>query len=187
MTPGLTVVVDYGLCNLDSMVRALEECGATEVECSRDPQVVRRAARVVLPGVGSFAVAMRNLKETGLLAAIREVSATGVVPFLGACLGRQLMATVGTEGVAYGTIEGLGLVEGEVIRLAPQSNDERIPHIGWNDVQARPGSTLFNDIPGAGDFYFVHSYHLRLANMSDETGRSSYCGGFTAAIQLQGR
>ncbi len=187
MAAGLTVVVDYGLCNLDSMARALEECGAVDVECSSDPQTVRRADRVVLPGVGSFAAAMRNLEGAGLVDAIREISASGNVPFLGACLGMQLMATHGTEGLSDGTVDGLGLVKGEVIRLVPQSADERIPHMGWNEVHAKAGSTLFNSIAGASDFYFVHSYRLRLDDPADEAGSSPYCGGFTAAIEAKGR
>src|SRR5262249_49022005 len=114
MAAGLTVVVDYGLCNIGSMTRALEECGATAVERTRDPRTVGRADRIVLPGVGSFAAAMRNLSDWGLLDAIREASARGTVPFLGACLGMQLMAARGMEGAANGPIEGLGLLGGEV-------------------------------------------------------------------------
>jgi glutamine amidotransferase len=187
MPAGLTIVVDYGLCNVDSMTRALEECGAAHVECTRDPNRIRRADRIVLPGVGGFAAAMRNLTEGGFLDAIREVSAGGQVPFLGACLGMQLMATKGSEGAAGGTVEGLGLVEGEVIRLVPQEDNERIPHIGWNEVQAMQGSVLFDGVPANGDFYFVHSYHLRLADVANEAGRTPYCGGFTSAIEVSGR
>src|SRR5262249_55225719 len=94
MSAGLTVVVDYGLCNIDSMARALEECGAKEVVRSRDPRMLARADRIVLPGVGSFAAAMRNIHEFGLFDVIQEASARNT-PFLGACLGMQLMATSG--------------------------------------------------------------------------------------------
>jgi imidazole glycerol-phosphate synthase subunit HisH len=187
MSSGLTVVIDYGLCNVDSMMRALEECGATNVEHTRDPRVVDRADRIVLPGVGSFAAAMRNLAEWKLLDAIGEASDGGEVPFLGACLGMQLMATTGTEGATDGKIKGLGLVEGEVICLAAQNANERIPHIGWNEAHAKQNSVLFANVPADGDFYFVHSYHLRLASMKDEAARTSYCGGFTSAIEADGR
>jgi glutamine amidotransferase len=169
------------------MVRALEECGAAHVERTSDPRVLERADRLVLPGVGTFSAAMRNLAKWKLLEAIRESIARGDVPFLGACLGMQLMAARGTEGTDEGAIEGLGLVAGEVVRLKPQSANERIPHIGWNEVIAKPGSVLFEGCPPGGDFYFVHSYHLQLADQDDETGRTPYCGGFSAAIEAAGR
>ena len=184
MAAGLTVVVDYGLCNIDSMIRALEECGAAKVERTRDPRQVDRADRIVLPGVGNFSAAMRNLKDWGLLASIQARSASREVPFLGACLGMQLMATSGEEGAAGGSIEGLGLVEGEVIKLKQQNADERIPHIGWNEVVRTGHSGLFDNIPEAGDFYFVHSYHLKLRAPEAEAGRTPVCGGFTSAIAL---
>ncbi len=187
MAAGLTAVVDYGLCNVDSMVRALEECGATHVERTRDPRVVDRADRIVLPGVGTFAAAMRQLQEWRLLDAIKIAAARGGVPFLGACLGMQLMAKRGTEGGAGEPIDGIGLVAGEVVKLETQVSHERVPHIGWNEVTARPDSILFEGCPENPDFYFVHSYHLRLENPEDEAGRSSYCGGFTAAIEAAGR
>ena len=134
MAVGLTIVVDYGLCNSDSMVRALEECGASKVERTRSPHIVKRADRIVLPGVGTFAAAMRNLRLWGLLDAVREAIAEGNVPFLGACLGMQLMASSGTEGSSEGVVEGLNLVEGEITRLESQNAEERIPHVGWNEV-----------------------------------------------------
>lgn len=185
MAAGITVVVDYGLCNTDSMIRALEECGAARVERTRDPNLVADADRIVLPGVGTFARAMRNLVEWKLLDVIRDKSARGV-PFLGSCLGMQLMARRGIEGGSE-AIEGIGLVEGEVAPLVPLGADERLPHIGWNEVTARPGSTLFNGVPESADFYFVHSYHLRLADPADEAGRTPYCGGFTSAIAVSGK
>jgi glutamine amidotransferase len=184
MSAGLTVVVDYGLCNLDSMARALEECGATSVEKSRDPRVVARADRVVLPGVGAFSAAMRNLRDWRLLDAIHEASAKNV-PFLGACLGMQLMGSTGTEGGER--VEGLGLVRADVVRLVSQSAEERVPHIGWNEVRPAGNATLFDDREEPGDFYFVHSYHMRLENTVAEAGWTPYCGGFTSAIELPGR
>lgn len=185
MGTGLTVVVDYGLCNIDSMVRALEECGAQRVEATRDPRVVLRADRIVLPGVGTFEAAMCNLCEWNLLDAILEMGAKGNVPFLGACLGMQLMATKGTEGSHH--IPGLGFVEAEVVRLRAEHADERIPHIGWNEVHAKKKSMLFNGDEEPGDFYFVHSFHVKLANPVAEVGRTPYAGGFTSVLELPDR
>jgi imidazole glycerol-phosphate synthase subunit HisH len=188
MAAGLTVVVDYGLCNIDSMSRALAECGAKQVIRSRDPSVLAKADRIVLPGVGNFTAAMRNLGEFGLIDVIREASAIHNTPFLGACLGMQLMATRGTEGAnGNAPTPGLALVEGDVVRLNPSSAEERVPHIGWNEVAARSGSVLLEGTASQCDFYFVHSFHLRLAHASDESGRTFYCGGFTAAIEATDR
>src|SRR5262249_29475036 len=164
MAAGLTIVIDYGLCNIDSMVRALEECGAVDVQRTRDPRTVERADRIILPGVGNFAAAMRNLKSMGLCAIIRECAERNV-PFLGACLGMQLMAETGTEGADHDTpVEGLGLVDGDVLRLERETDDERIPHVGWNEVIHTNESSLFKDIAQSADFYFVHSYRMRLHN-----------------------
>lgn len=182
---GLTAVVDYGLCNIDSMARALEECGARDVQPTRDPRVIDKADRIVLPGVGSFAAAMRNLDAWRLAEPIRAAAASGRVPFLGACLGMQLMASTGSEGGRG--IVGLGLVAGEVVRLEPRDAGEHVPHIGWNEVVARDTSALFAGIAESADFYFVHSYHLRLDDARDEAAHAAYCGGFTAAIEIPGR
>lgn len=187
MAAGLTVVVDYGLCNIDSMMRALEECGATDVERARDPWTLERADRIVLPGVGNFAAAMRNLQNMGLCETIRYCSAERKVPFLGACLGMQLMAQTGTEGGDGAPVEGLGLVAGEVVRLERRSEDERIPHIGWNEVLQTNGCPLFRDLPQSADFYFVHSYRMSLRDLGNETAKTPYCGGFSSAIALTDR
>ena len=185
MAAGLTVVVDYGLCNIDSMARALEECGATNVEATRDPRVVSRADRIVLPGVGAFDVAMRNLRDLHLLDAILEASARAHVPFLGACLGMQLMATFGEEG-GHQT-PGIGLVNGTVVRLLQQDSSDRIPHIGWNEVYPKSQSILLDGNETPKDFYFVHSYHLKLAKPDAEAARTLYCGGFTSVVELPDR
>ena len=188
MAAGLTVVVDYGLCNIDSMSRALEECGAMQVRRTRDPRELARADRIVLPGVGNFTAAMRNLVEFRLIDVIREASTVRNTPFLGVCLGMQLMATKGDEGANSDCpTPGLALVEGEVVRLIPSSEEERIPHIGWNEVEAKHGAVLLARTPALCDFYFVHSFHLRLTDPDDESGRTYYCGGFTAAVEATDR
>jgi glutamine amidotransferase len=187
MAAGLTVVVDYGLCNIDSMLRALEECGARDLERASDPRSIEKASRIVLPGVGSFAAGMRNLNHLGLTEVIRHRSADRSVPFLGACLGMQLMAGSGTEGVDESGTNGLGLVPGAVVRLERKSDSERIPHIGWNEVAHTDGCALFRDIPQGSDFYFVHSYRVDLQDPRHEAGRTDYCGGFTSAIALHDR
>jgi imidazole glycerol-phosphate synthase subunit HisH len=188
MAAGLTAVVDYGLCNIDSMSRALEECGARQVVRTRDPRELARADRIVLPGVGNYTAAMRNLAEFGLIDVIREASVTHNTPFLGACLGMQLMATRGEEGASSEhPTPGLALIEGDVVRLVASGATERVPHIGWNEVEVKPGSVLMAGAPSPCDFYFVHSFHLRLTRGNDEAGRTHYCGGFTAAFEATDR
>lgn len=171
------VIVDYGLCNLDSIARALEECGG-DVTVTRDPAVVAGAERIVLPGVGAFAEAMTNLRDWGLDAAMTDKVAQGA-PMLGVCLGMQLLAATGTEG---GDRPGLGLIEGTVERLVPNGAGERVPHVGWNELARRGDSPLLDGIEPERDFYFVHSYHLRCADDADVVATTPHCGGFASVV-----
>ena len=170
-------IIDYGLCNLDSVARAVQECGASPVVTS-DPQVLRSAARLILPGVGSFADAMSELNSRGLSEAIREEVGAGA-PLLGICLGMQLLAAEGEEG---GGSPGLGIIDGRVTRLQPSSTAERVPHVGWNEVRPQTESPLFRGIPPSADFYFVHSYHLVPADDSDVLATTPYTGEFVSAV-----
>ena len=173
-------IVDYGLCNIDLMVRALEECGAVAL-VTRTPQDVERAERIVLPGVGSFRRAMENLNKWDLAASICAAVSGGGVPFLGVCLGMQLMASRGLE---HGDTLGLQLVEGVVEPLKP-ADGERIPHIGWNEI-TEPSSVLFAGIAPRTNFYFVHSFHLQPSDPAWIVGSTPYAGGFAAAIGSPG-
>lgn len=174
MTP--VTVLDTGLSNLDSIVRALEVCGGVAATARAAPDLAR-AGRVVLPGVGAFPDGMRALTERGLDTALREHAAAGR-PLLGVCLGMQLLASSSTEG---GTVTpGLGLVPGEVVRLEPDAH-ERIPHIGWNEVDHRAESPLLEGIDDGADFYFVHSYHLRAVG-SAVVATTPYAGGFASVV-----
>src|SRR4051794_36894492 len=119
------VVVDSGLCNLDSIRRALEECGAT-VTVTDDGRDLSGADQVVLPGVGSFPGAMRALRERALEEPLRETVLGEQIPFLGVCLGMQLLLSLGHEGAETA---GLGWINGEVCRLEPSERDRRIPHV----------------------------------------------------------
>ena len=180
---GLTAIVDYGLCNINSIARALEEQEA-RVERARDPHVIERADRIVLPGVGAYGRAMANLNEWRLKNAILERTARSDVPFLGICLGMQLMSTTSEE---HGQHVGLGLIEAAVVRLSPTQAMERVPHIGWNSVAPGGGTPLFDGIPANSDFYFVHSYHMLPRDRSAVVGETPYCGGIASAVQVPGR
>ena len=174
---GEVVVVDYGVCNLDSIARAIEECGATPL-VSSDPSDLRRGDGIVLPGVGAFSAAMENLKARGFDKGLREELERRPVPLLGICLGMQLLAERSLEG---GETQGLGLIEGEVTRLEPTEAEERVPHMGWNEVDPTGPSELFDGIDAGTDFYCVHSYHLRVRE-DHVLARTPYCGGFASAI-----
>ena len=171
-------IVDYRLCNLDSIHRAIEQCGGTPY-IARDPRDLDNCNRIILPGVGSFARAMHNLHETGFVEALPEIVRSGDIPLLGICLGMQLLAEQGSEG---GDTEGLGLLRGRVTRLQPSTdgNEERIPHIGWNDVSPVGNSALFEGIEAGTNFYFVHSYQLNCPD-DEIQGTVDYCGRTVAA------
>jgi glutamine amidotransferase len=150
------VVVDYGVNNLRSVIRALE-AGGHPATLSADPALVRRADRILMPGVGHFAQASSNLRRTGLGRAVQEVAAQGH-PVMGICLGLQLFFATSTEAPG---VEGLGLLPGRVVRFA---SDLPVPHVGWAGVRLTAAGAahpmlarLFED--GEQYFYHVHSYH----------------------------
>jgi glutamine amidotransferase len=165
-------IIDYGMGNLGSVTRALEELGApSKLAASRG--ALRDAERIILPGVGNFAEAMGLLQSLDLVEGLREAAAAGR-PILGICLGMQLLASRGHEG---GESAGIGLIPGDVVRLDPQPG-ERVPHIGWNEVNhAGAGLPLFRDIPSGTDFYFVHSYHFRPKAQSSVWATTAFAGG----------
>lgn len=170
-------IIDYGMCNLDSVRRAVEECGGAPIVTS-DPRDLDGVASIILPGVGAFADAMAQLKARALVEPLREAVLGQKVPFLGICLGMQLMAEKGYEG---GETAGLGILPGEVKRLQGESPHTRIPHVGWNEVVTSGDGPLFRGIANHADFYFVHSYHL-MAQPENVLSRTPYCGGFVSAV-----
>lgn len=169
------LIVDHGLCNLDSIGRALSECGA-RVTVSADPRDIATADRLVLPGVGSFARGMDNLHARGLAAALHDSLARHPRPLLGICLGLQLLADWGAEG---GGTPGLGLIPGRVERLDPRPG-ERLPHVGWNQVHPLRDHPLFRGVADGADVYFVHSFALRCPP-ENRLAEADYAGGFAAA------
>jgi len=172
-------VLKYGMGNIDSVVRAVEECGGRPV-VAEGPGDLEGAGHIILPGVGAFAEGMVNITARGFLPKLEELVMNRGVPFLGICLGMQVLATKGWEG---GETRGLGWVRGEVVRLIPYSPAERIPHIGWNNVLPEGSPPLFSGIPPGKDFYFVHSYHLACRDRGDIIATTPYCGSFASAVQ----
>jgi glutamine amidotransferase len=181
-------VIDYGSGNLHSAAKALEraarDSGSGEtIEVTSDPEKVRGADRIVLPGVGAFADCKAGLVAVpGMIAAMTEAVRDKGRPFFGICVGMQLMAERGRENAVT---EGLGWIRGEVDRIAPRDKTLKIPHMGWNTLETARTHPLFDGIKlGAGGLhaYFVHSYQLTPADSGDLLAASDYGGPITAAV-----
>lgn len=132
-----------------------------------------------MPGVGSFTDAMTNLCDRGWIPGIKRAALEEGLPFLGICLGMQLLAEQGLEG---GSTEGLGLIPGTIRRLAPKEPGTRIPHVGWNEVRQQSPHPLFAGIPDGTDFYFVHSYHFEPTESTDMVTTTPYCDQFVSTV-----
>jgi glutamine amidotransferase len=171
------LIINYGMGNLGSVSRAFEECGA-DVLVSEDPADLADADRIVLPGVGAFPDGMANLTAAGWPEQLRNTLQDPGVHLLGICLGMQLLADKGYEG---GETRGLSLIPGEVKLLEP-TNDERIPHVGWNEVGQEQPCPLLTGIADGTDFYFVHSYHFQPADAGNVLATAPYCGGFASVV-----
>ena len=171
-------IVNYGMGNLDSVARAVQECGGEPVvtDQARD---LESATHIILPGVGAFALGMANIRTLGIDAALAEQVRGREIPFLGLCLGMQLLARRGYEPEESA---GLGWIDAEVRRLEPNGSPDRVPHVGWNDVELLRETPLFSGVRSGTDFYFVHSYHVVCRDVADVVGRTPYCGTFVSAI-----
>lgn len=181
-------IIDYGSGNLHSarkaVERAAQESGQSQdVVVTADPDMVRGADRIVLPGVGAFADCRAGLDAIpGMLAALEETVRGHGRPFLGICVGMQLMAERGRE---YQVTEGLGWIDGEVDRIQPADPTLKIPHMGWNTLEVRHPHPLLAGIPTGPDglhAYFVHSYHLTPAHPADLVAAADYGGPVTAIV-----
>jgi imidazole glycerol-phosphate synthase subunit HisH len=173
------ILIDAGTGNLRSVQKALERIGA-RVERTNEPQRVLSGRRVVLPGVGAFGDFMSGLRSRGLEDAVKEIAARGV-PLLGICVGMQALFDVGEE---LGTYTGLGLLAGEVVRFA-DSLSVKIPHTGWNQVEAQKEALLFRRMGSAWYVYFNHSYFCEARNSSDVIGLTEYGSRFICAVQRE--
>lgn len=145
-------IIDYGMGNLRSVSKAFERLGFPS-RITRDPGAIRDADHVVLPGVGAFPDCMKNLDRYGLIRPVQQALESGK-PFLGICLGLQLLFS---ESEEFGRHEGLGWVKGKVVRFP--EGPLKVPHMGWNETQIKKKIPLFNGLPPSSMFYFVHSFH----------------------------
>ncbi len=171
----MIALIDYRMGNLRSVQKGFEHAGVPDVRVTDDPAVVDAADGLVLPGVGAFRDAAANLEASGVRDALLAKVSAGT-PFLGICLGMQLLAEVGYED---GEWQGLGLMPGVCTRL---SGDVKVPHIGWNTVEYPSPSPLFEGVPESTAFYFVHSYRLEPSSPSAIIGSTEYGTRFAAAV-----
>jgi len=177
VTPQVTIV-DVCSGNLRSVQRALIAAGAN-VTITRDPEAVRRADRIVVPGQGAFGVFMQGLAEHGLGDALREAIASGR-PYLGICLGLQVLFESSEE---QGPCAGLGVVAGRVIRLAPKNPALKVPHMGWNRVHKHRLDPMLTGVDDGAYFYFVHSFHAVPGDPSLLAAAAEHGTAITAAIR----
>jgi imidazole glycerol-phosphate synthase subunit HisH len=187
MSVNRIAVVDYGMGNLRSVAQAVMHAAAdvdhAQVLVTADPQVVRNAHRVVLPGQGAMPDCMRELRESGLLDAVLEAAAHK--PLFGVCVGMQMLLDHSAEG----DTAGLGLIPGDVVkfdlagRLQPDGTRYKVPQMGWNQVwQSPPVHPLWQGIEDGSWFYFVHSFHARVQDAKHCAAEADYGGRFACAI-----
>lgn len=176
--PEVVALVDYGAGNLHSVHNALRAAGA-EVTVTADAGVVRAADRIVLPGVGAFRACAEGLRAVpGMIEAMSERVHVGGAPFLGICVGMQLLATRGLE---FGAHDGLGWVPGEVRLIQPSDPAIKVPHMGWNDVALLPHARD-HEVIEEGEAYFLHSFHFAADNPHHVAAMTDHGEGLVAAV-----
>jgi glutamine amidotransferase len=181
----IVAIVDYGSGNLCSAAKAFERAAReneilAEVKVTSAPEAVVAADSIVLPGVGAFADCRRGLMAvSGLEAALHEAVMIRARPFLGICVGMQLLAEAGRE---FEAAEGLGWIGGDVAAIEPADPGLKIPHMGWNEIEPRSAHPLLAGLGAGTHAYFVHSYHFRLADAADLVASTDYGGPIAAVI-----
>ena len=175
----MITIVDYGVGNLGSILNMLKKIGA-KAQTSSDPDVLRQAKKLILPGVGAFDPGMRKLNEVGLVPLLNELVREKKVPVLGLCLGMQLM----TKGSEEGTEAGLGWIDAETVRFkfGPENAHLKVPHMGWNMLDIRREHPLVSDLEPESRFYFVHSYHIVCKDEADVVAYTDYGYPLAAVI-----
>lgn len=170
-------IIDYDAGNLKSVEKALAYLGEESI-ITREKKLLLQADKVILPGVGSFGDAMEKLHKYNLVNTIHEITEKGT-PFLGICLGLQLMFERSDESDG---VEGLGLLKGEILRI-PDKEGLKIPHMGWNSIEYKPNAKLFQGIEKNPYVYFVHSYYLKAKNEEDVAATTNYSTMIHASVE----
>lgn len=173
----MIAIIDYDAGNLRSVEKALEALGQ-QVIVTKDAETIRQAEKVILPGVGAFGDAMANLQRLGLVEVIRETAASGK-PFLGICLGLQLLFEDSDETPG---VPGLGILRGHIKRI-PEQSGLKVPHMGWNNLELHHDGALFRGLPEHPYVYFVHSYYLEAEDPDIVTATAEYGVTIHASVQ----
>ena len=177
----MVAIIDYDAGNIKSVEKAFDYLGADTV-VTRDPKEIFRADRVVLPGVGAFGDAMKRLNEYGLVAPIKEVIASQI-PFIGICLGQQLLFDSSDESKG---VPGLGILRGKIVNIPEKDskgNIYKIPQIGWNSLSFPRKGKLYKDVPEGAYVYFVHSYYLQAEDKGIVTATTEYSTTIEASVE----
>jgi glutamine amidotransferase len=176
----MIIVIDYGMGNLGSILNMLKKIGAP-AKVSSDLKEIDIADKLILPGVGAFDTAMRQLAEIDMIELLNDKVLNRKTPTLGVCLGMQLL----TKGSEEGVLPGLGWIDAETIRFRfdPQQTNLKIPHMGWNTINICREGTLFRELNGESRFYFVHSYHVVCHQPEDVLATTNY--GYECVSALQ--
>lgn len=173
----MVAIIDYGAGNLQSVKKALDYLGYDSV-ITQDKEIIHSASHVILPGVGSFGDAMESIKERGLEDTIKN-AANGEKPFLGICLGLQLLFESSDESEG---VQGLGIFKGNIVSI-PKDNGLKVPHMGWNSIDLKQNNGIFKDIDNDSYFYFVHSYYLKNADKEVVAATTQYGVEIQCAVQ----
>lgn len=173
----MIAIIDYDAGNLKSVEKALQFLGE-ETVVTRSHDLILQADKVILPGVGAFGDAMEKLHRFNLVDTIHEVTERGI-PFLGICLGLQLLFRGSDESPG---VKGLCVLDGDIVSM-PKKDGYKIPHMGWNSIEASPGSRLFQGLPKQPCVYFVHSYYLRADHREDVAAVTEYTTYIHAAVE----
>lgn len=180
----MIVIIDYGMGNLNSIIKALDRIKVGNVKVSKDPRIIEKADKFILPGVGHFKRGMDNLKQEGLIEILNEQVLVKQKPILGICLGMQLLASFSEEGA----VEGLNWIPGQVKKIPidllnkDKNRKLKVPHIGWNTIEFKNKSNWITDLPEDSSFYFVHSFYFECENREYAIGISEYGIPFDAMI-----
>lgn len=174
----MLAVIDYGAGNLRSVLHALKHLGVRDMRLVRRPDELAGAKKIILPGVGAFGACMAQMRKQGLVAPLSQALAAGI-PYLGICVGMQMLYEIGEE---LGEHEGLGILRGRVVRF-PSFADRKVPHMGWNQLNIRRESALLHGLGAANYVYFVHSYYCAPSEAATVIASVDYGVEFAAFVQ----
>lgn len=169
-------IIDYGMGNIGSICNIIKKAGADYIVTNKTSEIIQ-SNKIILPGVGAFDEGIKNLKRNNLLEAIKESISSGDTYLLGICLGMQLLLEKSQEG----DLDGLGLIKGEVIRFKPANVHDKVPHMGWNNINVLQNNPLV-DVNDINRFYFVHSYYAKCSQAFNSVAKTRYINDFDSII-----